>query len=59
MNYWEREQKYRLAFIDEMVKYAEKINPDHESKEFADALEIWVKEYADKFKAQWNNENPE
>lgn len=59
MNYWEREQKYRLDFVTEMIKFAEKINPDHESAEFADALETWVREYSAKFREYWCIKNPE
>lgn len=57
MNYWEKEQKYRLDFVNEMIRYAENINPDHESAEFAAALETWVKISASKFKDAWHCEN--
>lgn len=59
MNRWEREQKYRLEFVDEMVRYAEKINPDHDSEEFAAALSAWVKDYGIAFDKDWHNKNPE
>ena len=57
MNPWEKRHKHALDSVSAMVAYAESVNPDHESKEYADALLYWAEYIADNFNAQWQIDN--
>lgn len=53
MNIFERKTKFQQDEMVEMIRYAETINKDHDSKEFADALLYWVHNYLDEFRRNW------
>lgn len=57
MSPWEKQHKHALDSVSAMIAYADSVNSDHESKEFADALIYWVENMADDFNRQWQIDN--
>jgi len=59
MSPWEKQHKHALDSVSAMVAYADSVNPDHESQEFANALKYWIDNIADDFNRQWLIDNAE
>lgn len=59
MSPWEKQHKHTLDSVSAMVAYADSVNPDHESQEFANALKYWIDNIADDFNKQWLIDNAE
>ena len=57
MSPWEKKHKHALDSVSAMVAYAESVNPDHDSPEFAKALYYWVKKLSDDYERQWQKDN--
>lgn len=57
MNLWEKKHKYTMDSVSAMIAYAESINPDHDSSEFAEALYYWAKNLSDDYERQWQKDN--
>ena len=59
MSPWEKQHKHALDSVSAMVAYADSVNPDHESQEFANALKYLIDNIADDFNKQWIIDNAE
>lgn len=57
MSPWEKQHKHALDSVSAMVAYADSVNSDHESQEFAYALKYWIDNIADDFNKQWLIDN--
>ena len=57
MTKWELERKFQLDFIDEMIRYGETKNKNHESDEFKKAIWDWVQNDFDRYRQDWEERN--
>lgn len=57
MNKWEKQRKYTLDMIDAMIKYAQGISSDPNSKAYEYALMYFATEMSDDYKKNWEKIN--
>lgn len=57
MTKWELERKFQFDFIDEMIRYGESKNKNHDSDEFKKAMWDWVQNEFDRYRRDWEEKN--